>query len=157
MPFEENSMLRTTALVCVVSACLGYGVAFAQAEPDNAIKYRQTIYQTLGANLTAVVMNLKGEVGFPEAVPVHAETVADTAPLVLSAMRQNTAGEGSADTEALDKIWDNWADFAEKAEEMEAAALQLAAIAEEGDRPAIAAQVEELGATCKSCHDDYRD
>jgi cytochrome c556 len=150
-------MLRTTAIVCVVGACLAGGVAFAQAEPDNAIKYRQTIYQTLGANLTAVVMNLKGEVDFPDAVAVHAQTVAAAAPLVLPAMEQNTAGEGSADTEALAKIWDNWDDFASKAEDMEAAAMQLAEIAQGGDMQAIGAQVQEVAGTCKSCHDEYRD
>ncbi|NBB68947.1 MAG: cytochrome c [Alphaproteobacteria bacterium] len=150
-------MLRTTALAGALGVCLATGVAFAQAEPDNAIKYRQTIYETLGANLTAVVMNLKGEVSFPDAVGVHARTVADTAPLVLPAMEQDTAGRGSAETEALDKIWDNWDDFTAKAEDMQAAAVRLAELAQGDDMQAIGAQVQELGGTCKSCHDEYRD
>jgi cytochrome c556 len=150
-------MLRTTAIAGALGACLAAGVAFAQADPDNAIKYRQTIYETLGANLTAVVMNLKGEVAFPDAVAVHARTVADTAPLVLPAMEQDTAGQGSAETEALDKIWDNWDDFTSKAEDMQAAATRLAELAQGDDMQAIGAQVQELGGTCKSCHDEYRD
>ena len=150
-------MLRTTALACAVGACLTCSVAFAQAEPDNAIKYRQTIYQTLGANLTAVVMNLKGEVAFPDAVAVHARALAESAPLVLPAMEQNTAGEGSAATEALDKIWDDWDDFASKAEDMQAAATRLAEVAEGGDMQAIGAQTQAVAETCKSCHDAYRE
>ncbi len=150
-------MLRTTALACALGVCLAGGVAFAQADPDNAIKYRQTVFETLGANLTAVVMNLKGEVEFPDAVAVHARTVADTAPLVLPAMEQNTAGEGSASTEALDKIWDEWDDFAEKSEAFETAAMELGEVADGGDMQAIGAQVQKVAETCKSCHDAYRD
>jgi cytochrome c556 len=150
-------MSRTTALAGALAICLAAGAAFAQAEPDDAVKYRQTIFETLGANLTAVVMNLKGEVAFPDAVAVHARTVADAAPLMLPAMEQNTAGEGSAETEALDKIWDNWDDFTSKAEDMEAAALRLAELAQGDDMQAIGAQVQEVGGTCKSCHDEYRD
>jgi cytochrome c556 len=150
-------MLRTTALACALGVCVAGGVAFAQAAPDDAIKYRQAIYETLGANLTAVVMNLKGEVEFPDAIAVHARTVAATAPLVLPAMEQNTAGAGSASTEALAEIWDNWDDFAGKAEAMETAAGRLAKLAEGGDMQAIGAQVQEVAETCKSCHDEYRD
>lgn len=154
-------MLRRIALSAAVgvclAGCLAGGVALAQAEPDNAIKYRQTVFETLGANLTAVVMNLRGEVAFPEAVAVHARTVADTAPLVLPAMEQNTAGEGSADTEALDEIWAEWDDFVAKSEAFEAAATELGQVAEGGDMQAIGAQVQKVAETCKSCHDAYRD
>jgi len=153
---EEISMLRTTVLACALAGGVA-GAAFAQAAPDDAVKYRQTIFETLGANITGVVMNLKGEVSFPDSVPIHARTLADTAPLVLPAMEQNTAGEGSAETEALDKIWDNWDDFAAKADDMQVAATRLAELAEGGDMQAIGAQVQELGGTCKACHDEYRD
>lgn len=149
-------MPRTLVTACALG-CLAAGAAFAQAAPDDAIKYRQTIFETLGANLTGVVMNLKGEVAFPDAVAVHARTVAATAPLVIPAMEQNTAGEGSAATEALDKIWDNWDDFTSKAEDMQTAAVRLAELAEGGDMQALGAQVQELGGTCKACHDEYRD
>ncbi|MFP4127162.1 MAG: c-type cytochrome [Alphaproteobacteria bacterium] len=150
-------MLRTTAFFCAAGACLASSVAFAQAEPDNAIKYRQTIYETLGANLTAVVMNLRGEVEFPDAVAAHARTIADTAPLVLPAMEQNTAGEGSAATEARDRIWDNWDDFTSKNRAFEEAAMRLGEAAEGGDMQAIGAEAQAVAETCKSCHDAYRD
>jgi cytochrome c556 len=149
--------MRTTALALACGACLFGGAAFADTDPDNAIKYRQAVYSTLGSNLTAVVMNLRGEVTFPDAVVVHARTVADTAPLALPAMEQDTAGQGSADTQALDKIWANWGDFTRKHEEMESAAVRLAEIAASGDMQALGGQVQTLAGTCKSCHDEYRD
>ncbi len=150
-------MSRILPLACLVGCCFAGGVALAQADPDNAIKYRQQIFQTLGANLTAVVMNLKGEVSFPDAVAVHARTVAATAPLIVPAMEQNTAGEGARETDALAKIWDNWDDFTSKAEDLEAAAVRLAELAEGDDMAAVGAQVQQVGGACKSCHDAYRD
>lgn len=150
-------MSRMLPFACLVGCCFVGGVALAQADPDNAIKYRQQIFQTLGANLTAVVMNLKGEVSFPDAVAVHARTVADTAPLIVPAMAQDTAGQGARDTDALAKIWDNWDDFTAKADDLEAAAVRLAELAGGDDMAALGAQVQEVGAACKACHDDYRD
>jgi len=151
-------MVRSTLFCACVVGCLGAGAALAQsADPDNAIKYRQTVFSTLGANLTAVAMNVKGEVSFPSNVAVHAQTVAATAPLIVPAMEQNTAGEGSAETDALDKIWDNWDDFVGKQQAMEEAAIRLAEVADGGDRRAVGQQLREVGNTCKSCHDEYRD
>lgn len=149
-------MFRTFVFAGALGVALAAGAASA-ADPDKAIEYRQKIFETLGANLGAVVMNLKGEVEFPEAVAAHAQIVADTAPLMLPAMEQNTAGQGSRDTEALDKIWDEWDDFAEKSQAFETAAMELGEVAGGGDMKAVGAQVQELAETCKSCHDAYRD
>jgi cytochrome c556 len=153
----ENTMLRTTTVALVLGAGLVAGTAMAQADPDNAIKYRQQIYQTLGANITGIVMNLKGEVSFPDNVPAHAQALAAAAPLALGAMEQNTAGEGSAQTQAKAEIWDEWDDFVGLHEDMEAAAVALAEVAGSGDMRAVGQQVQALGATCKACHDKYRD
>jgi len=144
----------------VLAGALGLGLAASAAsaaDPDKAIEYRQKIFETLGANLSAVAMNLKGEVAFADAVPVLARTVADTAPLMLPAMEQNTAGEGSRETDALDKIWDNWDDFASKAQAFEEAAMGLEEVAGSGDMQAIGGQVQKVAETCKSWHDEYRD
>ena len=150
-------MLRMTTIALVLGAGLLAGTAMAQADPDNAIKYRQQIYKTLGANITGIVMNLKGEVALPDNVPAHAQALAAAAPLALGAMAQNTAGEGSAQTQAKAGIWDDWDDFESLHGAMEEAALELAAVAESGDMRAIGQQVQMLGGTCKDCHDKYRD
>ncbi len=150
-------MLRTTMTALVLGAGLVSGTALGQADPDNAIKYRQQIYKTLGANITGVVMNLKGEVEFPDAVAVHAQTLADTAPLALPAMMQNTAGQGSAQTQAKAELWDDWADFESLHDDMESAAMELAAAASAGDMAAVGQATQALGGACKACHDKYRD
>jgi len=40
---------------------------------------------------------------------------------------------------------------------MQEQAVRLAELAEAGDTDALPGQVQELGAACKACHDDYRD
>ncbi len=150
-------MLRTLVVSCALGCAAMAGSAWAEAEPDNAIKYRQQVYATLGANLTAIVMNLKGEVAFPDAVPAHASVLADAAPLALAAMTQDTAGQGSARTQAKTEIWANWDEFTSLHEDMVAATVQLASAAETGDMAAVGQQVQVVGGTCKACHDKYRD
>lgn len=150
-------MLRAIVTACALGCAVAAGAAVAETDPDNAVKYRQAVLQTMGANLTGIAMNVRGEVAFPDAVAVHAALVAEASPLLLPSFEQNTAGQGSAQTKAKDAIWDNWEEFAQMARDTEAAALELASIAESGDRSAIGRQLGAVGATCKACHDKYRD
>lgn len=150
-------MLRTLITACTVGCALLAGAAVADTDPDNAIKYRKAVLQPLGANLTGIAMNAKGEVAFPDAVPAHAQMVAAAAPLLLPAFEQNTAGEGSAQTKAKDAIWDDWDSFAELANDLEVAAAELASVADAGDMAAVGRQLGAVGGTCKACHDKFRE
>lgn len=61
------------------------------------------------------------------------------------------------DTRAKPEIWDNFADFTAKAEDLNAAALKVAAGAEAGTLPGDAkAVVGMVGGACGACHKEYR-
>ena len=70
--------------------------------------------------------------------------------------------EGSLDhpSEARPEVWSNWARFAELAQGMEVAAINLAEGAgndrDAGSPTSSDALFRELAATCKSCHQDFR-
>ncbi len=150
-------MRRAILAGCILAGTFVVGVADAETTPDNAIKYRQAVLQTLGAGLTGVSMNLKGEVTIPDAIPEHAAAVAAAAPLIAPAFEQDTAGQGSARTKAKSDIWASWDDFQQLAGDTEEAAMALADVAATGDNRAIGQQLQTLGASCKACHDKYRD
>ena len=59
------------------------------------------------------------------------------------------------DTEALDNIWADFDNFSSKAAASAQAAADLAAAAEQDQGSAMKA-FGALGASCKACHDDYR-
>ncbi|TVQ34516.1 MAG: cytochrome c [Geminicoccaceae bacterium] len=128
----------------------------ADTAPDKAIEYRQQLYQTLGANLTAIVLNLRQEVAFQENIPTHADTLAAILPLIKAATEQNTAGQGSARTQAKPEIWSDWDTFARLADESVTAGQRLAEVAAAGDMQALGQQVQATAATCRACHDRFR-
>ncbi|MEC8196907.1 MAG: cytochrome c, partial [Pseudomonadota bacterium] len=58
-----------------------------------------------------------------------------------------------AKTEALPAIWDNWADFSAKSDDLTVAAKAL----DFKDRAALASTLGGVGLACKACHKDYRE
>ncbi len=151
-------MIKALGLAAVLLGGLVLaGPAAAQAEPDKAIEYRQQLFKTLGANLTAIVLNLRQEVSFAENVPTHANTLAAILPLIEAAVEQDTAGQGSARTAAKPEIWSDWDTFSRLANEATAEAELLAEVAAGGDMQALGQQVQAMAGSCRACHDRFRD
>ena len=58
-------------------------------------------------------------------------------------------------SEALPAIWDNWGDFTDKAQSLEAVASRLASDIDSLDT--LRAGMGDLGQACKACHSEYRE
>ena len=65
-------------------------------------------------------------------------------------------GSASPDSRASQAIWQNKADFDARAAAYRQAALRLGELARQGDKAAVAAQVEAVQAVCSGCHQRYR-
>ncbi len=85
----------------------------------------------------------------------------EIAPLVATLESEATripalfeAQEDDPKSEALPSIWENWADFKGKAEDMGAAATALAASASADE---LNSAMRALGQTCSACHKAYRE
>lgn len=148
--------LTAFSLAGVLAALSLIGLAAAEAEPDNAIKYRKAVMSVVGGNMSGLVMIAKGEVEHAEALAAHAQMLAETSELSLAAFRQNTDGQGRERTTALGKVWSDWDDFEEGMEAFTEEANKLASMAEAGDMDGLRSQIGAVGKTCKDCHDDYR-
>ena len=143
-------MRPARALTVAIVALALSGTAFAA---DTTIEYRKNNRKAIGAHMQSVVAIVKGEVEFADQLPAHARALADTASFSKAAFEQKAT---SGDSTAKADIWQRWDDFAADADAMQAAADKLAAAASTGDKGALRASVGELGRTCKSCHDSYR-
>jgi cytochrome c556 len=91
----------------------------------------------------------------------QAAELAGTRIEVLAGMiKQTTAADTSKlvpGTEARPIIWTERADFETKADNLVKAAATLKAAAKGGDQAATMKAMADVGASCKSCHDKFRD
>ncbi len=129
------------------------GITYADTDPNNAIKYRKNIMGAVGAHTGALVAILKAEVPHTEALKTHsAGLVAATTPsVVLAAFTQNTHGEGSEETTATAKIWEDWARYEEAVNDLHAAAKEIQAAAD-SDSLTSFDQLKPALMQCGFCH-----
>jgi cytochrome c556 len=128
--------------------------AFAQAKPEDAIKYRRGVYAVMGWNFGPMAAMAKGDRPYDAAAFArHADIVAYMSKLPLEGFVE---GSETGETKAKPEIWLDMDDFKAKLEKMQAEAAKLAEVAKKGDLAASKAQLGETGKACKACHDKYR-
>jgi cytochrome c556 len=129
------------------------GIAFAQfKKPDDAIKYRQSVFTVMANSFGKIGAVVKGE------APFNKDDVAKNAAVVatLSSLPWQAFGSGTEGGSALPEVWSDNAKFKSAAEKMQVAATNLNAAAQSGDQEAIKKAFGAAGATCKGCHDDFK-
>jgi len=130
------------------------GFAFAQAKPEDEIRYRQSVMNVMGRNFGGVLGAMaKGDRPYDQAAAVKAASLVD----MLSTLHFDAFAPGTdkgAPTKADPAIWRDPAKFKAASERMQAEVAKLPAAAR--DLAALKAQVGETGKTCKACHDDFR-
>ena len=143
-----KKVLLATALMACVS-----GMAFAGADDD--IKYRQDSMKAVGSQMSSIVAILKGDVDNKAALAEHAALIgaSTSTAITVPAFKNSTDGEGDRKTTATGEIWADWAKFEQGLKDLEAAGAAAAAA---GANISFE-NVKALGATCKSCHDAFRE
>ena len=138
-----NVLLASTLLLVASSA-----MADAEAE----IKYRQSVLKSVGGHMGAFSAILRGGV-HSEDFQFHADSMARLAKIVPTIF---PPGSGEGKTDALPEIWEDSADFKEKVAAFVTAADNIASVAAGDDMRAKGGAVQQLGRSCKGCHDNYR-
>ena len=142
-------------IAAAVSATLVGGVS-AQMKPETPIEYRRGVYKVIGWNFGPMAAMVKGEKPYDkEAFARHAKNVAAVGPMALEGFGPGT-DKGAAETKAKPEIWTKMDDFKSKMTKMNDEATKLAAISQTGTLDEIKKQFGATGATCKACHDDYK-
>lgn len=146
---------RMTWVLVVSIVGLLAGTAFAQfAKTEDAIKYRQSVMSLIGTHFSRMGAMVKGE------APYNKETFEKNAVLVDSLYR---LGLDAFMTPGSDKGSGMKADalaqkdkFTQMHNATEAELAKLVAVAKGGELNAIKPQFGAAGASCKACHDAYR-
>lgn len=129
--------------------------ATADERAQAAAETRQGLLKVVVSYFGPIVGMARQQIPYDgDLVKTNAGKIAVLAPMIPDVFRADTRGR-DLDTEALDKIWDNTEDFAAKAATVAERAQALADAATQGQDVAMKA-FGELGASCKACHDNYR-
>lgn len=148
--------MKTFPSIAIAATLLSLSIpATAQfAKPEDAIKYRQSVFSVMGTHFGRVGAMANGKVPFDAKIAAdNAAVVADMAKLPWAAFGPGT-GEGKS--KAMSEIWTEQAKFKEGSDKLIAESAKLAAAAKTGNLDALKTAFTATAGTCKSCHDSFR-
>lgn len=144
----------------IVAAAVLAATASAQAQsafakPEDAVKYRQAAFTVLGAHFSRIGAMVQGR------VPFDAKAAQDNAAIVVAMSTLPWAGF-TPDTQNLKsrtkpEAWMEMDKVRAGADKMVKAVAELQAAARTGNLDAVKKTFGEAAATCKACHDAYRE
>ncbi len=146
-------LLKTTIAAGALIA-LGAGMAYAQANPANLLKYRQGVMRAVAFQFGPLTGVAKGEIPWGPALAQKAANLAALA--VIAEDVFPAASKDIPDSDAKPEIWAKPDDFKAKMTAFKAETAKLADLAKAGNVDAVKAQVSAVGKTCGGCHDDFR-
>lgn len=140
------------SLICVA---LSAGAALAHTGATGVVKQRMEMMGDIAAQMKTIARVLNGQDQFnPSPVATSAKRIAEHAEMFEEMFPEGTT---SSPSEALPEIWINWDEFEQQADAMKSSALALATAAETAGGPLdIKKPFRQLGMSCKSCHQDFR-
>ena len=147
--------LKSVSVMSVLSLGLLAASSVQAAEPENYIKYRQSIMKAMAGHSGSSGQILRGLVDAqPGELAFHADALAR---LNADLLRLFPEGSDFGETEALPKIWEDPAGFTQKAKDAANATANFAKAAQGDDAAAMATAYKAVGESCKGCHQNYRE
>lgn len=148
--------MKNKVLLALLATALST-TAFAQVKVEDAIKWRQAAYATMGWNMGRIKGNVEGTYNKEEVIKA-ANVIQAIANSGMGALYVpgSDKGTGFHETKVKPELFTDGAKVGKIAGDFNAAANELAKVAATGDAAAVKAAFGKLGSTCKSCHDDYR-
>ena len=154
-------MKKITKSIIAVTAALTLSAAFAQTvktedQAKKVTKQRQAVFSLIGSNMGPLGAMAKGK------MPIEAKGVEKYATrieqlsIMLPDYTKHDTSAFNVNTEALPKIWQEPAKFAEKIEALQKAASHLRSVANSDDKSVIKKAIGGVGRSCKGCHDSFK-
>lgn len=152
-----NKKLFGIGLASLVGLGFLTAASASDPKPEDAAKYRQSVYTIIGWNFKPIGAMVKGEIPFDAAaVARHAQYVELMSKAALEGFPKGSGPDAVKHTEAKPEIWTNWDKFETAMSNFEEEAAKLTEAAKSGDEGAIKAQFGKTAETCKACHKEFR-
>ena len=131
-------------------------LASAEMKTDDAIYYRQAGYGFMSWNMGKIKAQT-----IDESVPFNKDQMIAAANVIAAIANSGMGalyppGSDKGDTKLKPEFFQNMEEVGTLARNFNTAANELAAVAQTGDKAAIAKAFGETGKTCKACHDKFR-
>lgn len=138
------------------AALLSSTAAMAQFQkPEDAVKYRQSALFVMGQHFSRIGAMASGR------VPFDAKAAQENAAVVLAMSKLPWAGftpnTENIKTKAKPELWMEMDKVKAAADKMMVSAVALDAAAKTGNLDAVKKAFGDTAASCKACHDAYRD
>lgn len=147
--------MRPALPIACLAALFAATVAGAAVKPEDAIRYRQSVYTVIGWNFMPLGQMVKGKNPWNASeFALRAERIAALAPQLAEGFPDGS--DGGAKTQAKPEIWKNADDFKSKLDALVEQSKRLAEVARGGDEAKTKEQFGKTAETCKGCHDKYR-
>lgn len=117
------------------------------------IDYRQGVMRAIGGNVSSTAAIVIDGADFGDNLMMHVRFLVDATQDIPSLF---PVGSDFGETDALPSIWEQPEKFAERSRENHEAALALLEAVEQGDEAVIRGAFRDLGQSCRSCHEDFR-
>ncbi len=154
---QLSGMVMVAAVSALAVAQNAGTAAKSAAEAKAAIDTRQTLFKDIKKSFDPMTAMLKRQRPFDAAVvATNAIGIQELAQKMPAQFAVDTRAFKDIETDSLDGIWTNQADFKAKADVLAKAAANAAAVAGGGDQGATLKAVAEIGKSCGGCHDSYR-
>lgn len=141
----------------ILSLSLLTAASAADPKPEDAVRYRQSVYTVIGWHFKPIGAMVKGDVPFDAAaVARHAQYVEMMSKAAPEGFQKGSGPDAVKNTEAKPEIWTKWSEFETKMNDFQQESAKLAEVAKGGDEKAIKAQFGKTAETCKSCHKEFR-
>jgi cytochrome c556 len=149
-------MNRRLLAAAIALGTLAATPASAQFQkPEDAVKYRQSAMFVMANHFGRIGGMVQGRVPYDAAAAVaNAEVVATMSRLPFIGYVEGTAGTAKGGASA--KIWTERAKFDDGARKMQEEIGKLLVAARSNNLDQLKAAFGPVGASCKSCHDDFR-
>jgi cytochrome c556 len=152
-----KKLLVTGAIIISSIFSVGAVAQLSDEDAAAAVKRRQSVFQLLAFSNGPLGEMARGGEYNAEAAILAAERVAMLAPMipVVFAMADTRSSSGLT-TRASDTIWDNQADLAQLAMDLEAGANAALEILQSQGAAGVRQAVGQIGPKCGACHDRFR-
>lgn len=151
-----NTLAGAAILSTVAGSALATQEAVSQKHAEAAVEYRQSLYQLVKSNMGPLGGMAKGAIPYNEDVMMtNAVRLEQLADMMVDYLSVDTR-KFDVKTGAKDAIWENFSDVEEKVSAMKTAAVNLQRVVDAGNKDDYRSAIGNIGASCKSCHDDYK-
>lgn len=145
--------MMLTAIALVTSA-MSFSATAQFAKPEDAVKYRKSVFTVTATHFGRMGAMASGKAPFDAKIAAeNAEIVANMAKLPWSAFGDGT---DTAETKAKPEVWKQAGKFKEAADKLQSESVKLVAATKTGKEDVFKTAFTATAATCKSCHDDFK-